>query len=443
MDDIKSLKTPEEKRAKRFEYWMAKPGVEFNSPEAETAYFRRLKRITDAYKVEVPDRVPVSLPVENFPAYYAGTDFKTVMYDYDELYRAWKKFLDDFEMDSYNSPGLVMPGRVYDLLDYRAYHWPGHGLPDNATGHQYVEGEYMMADEYDLLIENPSDFWMRVYLPRVLGIFEPLTELQSLTDIWEAPASYFIPFMNPAMKEMLKKLSDVGDELSKWAEVVGRCSIEAVKAGVPSQMLGSIAKAPFDILGDTLRGTKGIMLDMLRQPDKLLAAIDAVTDITITNLVQTVNRNNGMMAFFVLHKGADGFLSDQQFDTFYWPSLRRVMLALIGEGIIPMLFAEGSYDSRIEKFDEFKKGEVAWLFDRTDMAFAKKVLGDRCCISGNVPTSLMTTGTPEEVTNYCRELIEICAPGGGFILAGGAMVDRCKPENLVAMMDAAKEYGIY
>ncbi|MBN2240930.1 MAG: hypothetical protein JW712_14265 [Dehalococcoidales bacterium] len=443
MDELQSLKTPEQKRAKRFEYWLTPPDIEFNSPEAEAAYQRRLKRLSTAYKVEVPDRVPVSLPVENFPAYYAGTDFKTVMYDYDELYRAWRKYLDDFDMDSYNSPGMVMPGRVYDILDYRAYHWPGHGLLDTATGHQYVEGEYMMADEYDALIKNPADFWMRTYLPRVLGIFEPLTGLQPLTDIWESPASYFMPFMSPGVKEMLRKLADVGDELARWSEVVGRCSVEAIKAGVPAQMVGSIAKAPFDIIGDTLRGTRGIMLDMLRQPDKLLEAVDAITEITIDNLIATVNKSKGLMAFFVLHKGADGFLSDSQFDKFYWPSLRKLMLALINEGIIPMLFAEGSYNTRIEKFDEFKKGEVAWLFDRTDMAFAKKVLGDRCCISGNVPTSLITTGTPEEVKDYCKELIDVCAPGGGFILAGGAMVARANPENLIAMMDAAKEYGMY
>ncbi len=443
MNDIKAAETPVEKRAKRFEEWLKVPDIEFNSPEAREQYIRRLARIADAYRVKTPDRVPVSLPVENFPAYYAGTDFKTVMYDYDELYRAWSKFFNDFDMDSYNSPGMVMPGKVYDLLDYRGYHWPGHGLPDNATGHQYVEGEYMMADEYDRLMKNPSDFWMRNYLPRVLGIFEPLKQLQSLTDIWESPASYFMPFMAPEFKDMLYRLDQIGEDLKKWSEVVGRCSFEAMRAGVPAQMVGSIAKAPLDIIGDTLRGTKGIMLDMLKQPEKLLEAIDVITDITIDNLIATVNKSNGIMAFFVLHKGADGFLSAKQFEKFYWPSLRRVMKALIEEGIIPVLFAEGSYDTRIETCNEFKKGEVAWLFDRTDMAHAKKVLGDTCCISGNVPTSLITTGTAEEVRNYCRELIEICAPGGGFILAGGAMVDKGKPENLIAMMDAAKEFGVY
>jgi uroporphyrinogen-III decarboxylase len=55
----------------------------------------------------------------------------------------------------------------------------------------------------------------------------------------------------------------------------------------------------------------------------------------------------------------------------------------------------------------------------------------------------MVTGTPKEVKEYCRKLIEVCAPGGGFILTGGARVDQGNPDNLRAMMEAAKEYGRY
>lgn len=443
MNNEWSKLTKEEKRAKRMEGFLEVPDIEFNSPEAKKLYRERTKRLADAYRVEVPDRVPVSLPVENYPAYYAGTDYKTVMYDYEKLYHAWRKFLDDFEMDSFTSPGLVMQGRVYDLLDYHGYHWPGHGLSDSAPGYQYNEQEWMKAEEYGALIRNPSDFWMRTYLPRIFGLLEPIQKMQSLTDIWEAPSLYFTPFMMPEFKELLHKLDEIGDELTRWSEAVGRCTMDATKAGIPSGMSGGLAKAPFDIIGDTLRGTRGIMTDIIERPDTLLEAIDVITEITIDNLIQSINRNNGIMAMFVLHKGADGFLSPKQFEKFYWPSLRKLMLALIEEGIIPMLFAEGSYDTRIETCNEFNKGEVAWLFDKTDMAHAKKVLGDTCCISGNLPSSLVSTGTVEEVKKYCRELIETCAPGGGYILAGGATIHTGKAENLVAIIDTAKEYGVY
>jgi hypothetical protein len=44
---------------------------------------------------------------------------------------------------------------------------------------------------------------------------------------------------------------------------------------------------------------------------------------------------------------------------------------------------------------------------------------------------------------YCRKLIEACGEGGGFILTGGANLDRGRAENLRAMMEAAREYGVY
>ncbi len=108
------------------------------------------------------------------------------------------------------------------------------------------------------------------------------------------------------------------------------------------------------------------------------------------------------------------------------------------------LFAEGSYNQRLEYLGDFPKGWVTWLFDQTDMARAKKIIGDTCCISGNVPASLMVTGQPQQVKDYCRRLIETCAPGGGYILAGGCQATETKnPNNFRVFMEAAVEYGTY
>lgn len=141
--------TPDEKRQQRFRWALEPPAVNFSSPEAEKAYQVRRKRLVDAYQMKEPDRVPVQLPFGIMPAHYAGITLRTAMYDYDELRRAWKKFIYDFEMDTYAGPGGVLPGRVYDLIDYRLYKWPGHGLPLDAPGLQFVEGEYMKADELE------------------------------------------------------------------------------------------------------------------------------------------------------------------------------------------------------------------------------------------------------------------------------------------------------
>ncbi len=120
-----------------------------------------------------------------------------------------------------------------------------------------------------------------------------------------------------------------------------------------------------------------------------------------------------------------------------------MILGLIHEGIVPILFAEGSYNDRLEVIQDLPRGSVIWHFDKTEMSKAKEILGPNACIMGNVPTSLLTTGRPEEVKEYCRNLIEVCGKGGGYILAGGAGISEGPPDNLRAMMAAAKEYGTY
>jgi len=118
-------------------------------------------------------------------------------------------------------------------------------------------------------------------------------------------------------------------------------------------------------------------------------------------------------------------------------------MGVVDEGCVPLLFAEGSYNRRLEIVKDLPRASVIWWFDQTDMARAKKILGGNACISGNVPTSLMCTGTPQAVKEYCRNLIAVCGKGGGYILTGGAAVHKANPDNLRAMMEAVKEYGVY
>jgi hypothetical protein len=434
--------SPYEKMEERFRRWLSPPEAEFVSPEVEKAYQGRVTRLIDAIKLREPDRVPVMLPIGFLPAYYAGGDFRTIIYDYDELRRAWLKYIHDFDMDSYTNPGLILPGKVFEALDFKQYKWPGHGLSPDASMYQFVEGEYMKADEYDALIEDPSDFWMRTFLPRVFGAFEPFQRLSPWTTIFEIPTAYFLPYTRPDVQAAFQALIDAGKNVAKWGEVVSDCNQEALNTGFPS-LRSSIIKAPFDMIGDALRGTQGIMMDMFRQPDKILEAMERIAPLTVRAAVANADATGGVTALMPLHKGDDTFMSDKQFETFYWPSLKKVILGLIDEGVVPVLFAEGRYNKRLEIIRDVPRGAVIWYFDQTDMARAKEVLGDTACIAGNVPTSLMCTGTPQAVKEYCRQLIEDVGKGGGFILTGGASIDKGNPDNMHAMMDAAKEYGVY
>ena len=433
--------TPAEKRDKRFREWL-KTDIKFDSPAAEKAYHTRIKRLADTLLMKKADRVPVTLPVDSFPALYAGTTFHKVMYDYDELYRAWKKFLNEFEMDSLVGPGMVYPGRVFDIVNYKLYAWPGHGLPLNANGHQFVEGEYMKADEYDAFLSDPSDYCMRVFLPRAMGALEPFHKLPSLTSLLGKPQTLLMVAGQPDVQAAFQSLADAGREMARYQQVIMKFGREAQAAGYPA-IPGGVTMAPFDTLGDALRGTRGVIMDMYRRPDKVMQAVDVIADFCTKNAIESLNAMGGIMVTFPLHKGDDTFMSDAQFLKFYWPSLKKVILAMINEGIMVSLFAEGKYNNRLELVKDLPAGWILWHFDQTDMSKVKKVFGNTQCLTGNVPTSFMCTGTPEAVKDYCRRLIELCGKDGGYILTGGASCSEVKAENLRAMMAAAKEYGTY
>jgi hypothetical protein len=436
--------TPEQKRKWRLDNFLSTEGIEFVSPEARDAYLVRAKRRVDFYNVTEPDRVPLTLPVGNLPYILAGINYRTAMYDYNQAVEACKKFNEKYsaELEYFASPSTI-PGRVMDMMDYKLYAWPGHGLPVDAGGVQFMENEYMKAEEYDDLIRDPSDFWFRTYLPRVFGALEPLRNSQSMTDMVEVVSLGQLGVLaNPQMQETLLKLVEVGREYQRMAKIVGPYAGLGVANGFPVTS-GTMAKAPFDTLGDTLRGTAAIMKDMYRRPDKVLEACDKIADLTINSILKSPAMPRILVITYPLHKGADGWMSQKQFETFYWPSLKKVMDAFINEGIIQHLFAEGTFNTRMEYFTQFPKGSVTWLFDQSDMARAKQILGKNCSIQGNVPASLTVTGDPRDVKEYCRKLIETCGQGGGYLLAAGCTAENPKLENLRAMVQAVNEYGYY
>ena len=433
--------SPSERREERFKRWLLPANVKFASPAAAKAYKERVTRLITAIQLKKPDRVPVMMPGGFVAAACTGVPLGKIMYDYDELCRVTLKFLQEFETDMYHGPDLAFPGKVFERIAYISHKWPGHGLAPDAPTYQFVEGEYMKADEYDSLISDPTDFWLRTYLPRVAGAFEPFKRLQQANPLLGIPIGYLTSFGAPDVQAALQALLDAGKESTMWAEKVANCNQKMLEMGIPL-FWGGIATAPFDGIADMLRGTQGIVFDMYRQPSKLLKAIESITPVTIETAVKASNASGSPLTFIPLHKGADGWMSEKQFLKFYWPTLKDLCTGLINEGIVPLLFAEGGYNSRLEVVKDLPKGSVVWWFDQTDIFRAKETLGDTACICGNVPSSLLLSSKPTDVKEHCRKLIEVVGKDGGYILTSGAIMNQAKADNIRAMMIAAKEYGV-
>lgn len=435
--------TANERRAWRVERWR-NPDLAFASPEAEAAYKARVDRLVAALELREPDRVPVNINGGWWPAVWAGLTPYEAMTDSARAAQAWVDFNLEFQPDSFVSPLMyTTPGSVFEAVDYKLYSWPGHGVAETAS-YQYNEKEWMLAEEYDHLISDPSDYMMRTYLPRTVGAFAGFAGLSSLFDFIELPfvSGHVGGWGAPAMADGLERMARAARAVGDWAGTTFAKVGELTALGFPAYY-GGATKAPFDILGDSLRGTREVIIDMFRRPDKVIQACERLVPIAIDMVLRRPGERPTPLIFMPLHKGADGFMSDEQFHTFYWPTLKAVIEGLVEEGYIPFLFAEGRYGSRLEAIMDVPKGCTAWLFDQTDMARAKATIGQVACIEGNVPLSLIYAGTPQETKQYAKELIETAGPGGGYILNIGAVADTGNPENLHAMIEAAREFGRY
>ena len=402
-------------------------------------YHQRWARIEDAVALRETDRVPFVYFSTFWAARLSGYTIQEMMYDVDKYIDVSRKAMDMLQPDAYSAL-LFAFGNTLEGLDYRPMQWPGHGVDANAT-FQYIDQEFMSPDEYDEYIFDPTGFYLRKYLPRLAGAYEVLGLLPDFAasaewDLISAAGG----FADERLQQGMQRLYEVG---AKTAYVLGQTldfTREMKAAGYPL-IAGGFCKAPYDLFADFLRGSKGAMLDMFRNRERLLAAMAKARVLLLRHVEATTKMLGCRYVFMPLHWGLDGFMSPDQFNTFYWPELRNTMLALIEKDLVPCLLWEGNCTSRLETIADIPPGKAMYCFEGTDMFRAKEVLGDIVCLRGNVPSSLLNVGTPDDVDAYCRKLIETVGKGGGFILDGAIGIpDEARPENVRAMAESVNKY---
>lgn len=411
-----------------------------------TEFAERNNRVNRAIAMELPDRVPVQLFVGYFAGRYCGTPFSAVYYDAEKWKAANVRTITELQPDVYWAQTAGVSGKALEILRPLQMRWPGFGVAPNHS-HQAIELEPMKPEEYDAFLSDPSDYIVRSFLPRVMESAIPLTKLPPLRSLIHSLGTtrFLAQCMLPEITEMLQKFREAAELQAEYQKYDANFMEEMADLGFPSYNTPRLmAAAPFDTISDFLRGMRGAMLDMFRIPDKLKAACEMLCNQTV-NMIQampapadgSINR-----VFMALHRGSDGFMSLSQFEQFYWPTLKKVLLALVDAGWTPCPFFEGTWDQRLEYFRELPKGKILCHFAQTDPKKAKAVLGGHLCFMVDVPGFLLQTGSVTEVEQHCRNLIDVCGRDGGFIMTATCM-DEANPANVKAMIDITKSYGRY
>ena len=404
----------------------------------------REQRITDAIHLKMTDRVPVACDLGFFVAKYTGIPCSAAYYDCDAWLAAYRETLKDFQPDMAFTRAFT-PGKALEYLDPKYMRWPGYGVNPN-HGMQSIEIEALQENEYDLFLSSPADYMLRHHVPRLHGSLEGLSILPPLSSTsWIEPwASQTLAMLvtDPKMEAAIDSLQKAGRELRKWQSKADEFNQLLKDFGIPQLYQGGILP-PFDVISHSVRGMKGTMLDMYRQPGKLLEMCEFLLKKSLEKPLPEPNEYGNLRMFMTNTRGSDDFMSMKQFDTFYWPTFQKLVTTLIERGATPCIFFEGNFTSRLEYLLEFPKGKLLARFDTTDIFRAKEILKDHVCIEGNIPSSLLQMGTVQDTKDYCKKLIDVVGKGGGYIISPRSSTDEVNPANLKAMIEFTKEYGVY
>jgi hypothetical protein len=409
---------------------------------ADQLYLEREKRVRDAIELKVPDRAPLSANINIHQ--YTGVSNSAAYYDPIAWKMAMRKIVLDFEPDSCNA-GLPSSGAAKEALDVKNGLWPGWQVPPDYE-YQFVEGEYMKEDEYDMFLYDPSGFIIRRYLPRVYGSLAPLARLPRLDSMFQGFEAVTTLFASPEYMEMSSRLAEAGRHTLEFRKTIGDTYEELAQLGFPAfapVATGGVGGAPFDSLSSFLRGMKGSMVDMYRRPEKLLQACDAILERRkgTSFPADPTKRGNPKKIGVPLWRGDKAFMSDSQFKKFYWPGLKKALQANIDLGYVPVPFFEAEFGDRLECLLELPKGKILASVEHMDAVRAKQILGGHTCILTRGPLSSKLWSL-REVESYTKDLFDKCGKNGGFIL-DLRLPDKAKTEDIQAMLLSLKQYIKY
>ena len=402
----------------------------------------RIQVVNDAIALKEPDHVPVAPMLGCLPYHLFHSSFKNSMYDFEDASRAVIEFFQKYHPDAHNY-NPMWSGRANELAGSSMIDWPGRPgsrVPDTST-YQVIEHEYMEEDEYPELLDDFTGYMLRKYIPRA---FPKLAGLSGLT---MNPSSilgskFLSGISSEPVMEAMETLRQIGVENRKAEAATTALNAELARMGFPPMKTG-FGEAPFDILSDYFRGTMGTFSDLIECPEMIERACDLFAEIQIQSWQYFRKDMPVKRVYFPLHKGMDGFMSPAQYEKLYWRPLMKVVDALIELGVCPILYGEGPYNSRIDQMTDIPVGKCIVHFEKADMAKAKRVLGDKTCISGNLSIYLLEHGTKEQVIEETKKLLDICAPGGGYIFDTNACMGAAKEENIDAMFETLEQYGKY
>jgi uroporphyrinogen decarboxylase len=253
-----------------------------------------------------------------------------------------------------------------------------------------------------------------------------------------------------AHKPLIKNLEDVSDlevpdpyTTFPMNEILKATKILSKEIGDQVWICARADQGPMD-LSAQLRGMSELMLDIaLEEQDDLIHALLDFSRRVATRYAYALIDCGGNSTSIGEPIAGPDLLSPRHYKKYPWIHEKRMVDELKEKQIILHNHICGNTIPIIEEFIA-TDAQVLEVDHKTDPVKLKQAARHKTCLLGNINTGLLMDGSPDDVDNACKHLIEIWKPDSGFILGPGCALGTTTPvDNIHALVESAKKYGVY
>jgi uroporphyrinogen decarboxylase len=277
-------------------------------------------------------------------------------------------------------------------------------------------------------IHVTTDNWI---LPQALGV-----PVQFYPDL--PPTGLARPLANTKDLSVLPPVNE--------ARSAARMGLLPEATGYARDMLGDTCfiKTNFDqgpfSLASAVRGIEQLMIDMHDDEGFVFDLLEICTEM-VCELGLGVGRARPHAITF--GDSVAGLISRADFIKFAFPPEKEVVQRLHAALDMPVFLHICGRASHILDYMVSTGADVLELDHCNDFAEVIRQVGSRVCVEGNLdPAGVLWQGSPELVRKKSAELVRLAGADGGLILSPGCEVPRdTPPANILAMVDAARDYS--
>lgn len=247
--------------------------------------------------------------------------------------------------------------------------------------------------------------------------------------------------LEPAIKDYatdLPKLKIVDPYKDGWLPLV----LESVRRlkGLCKDKIAVVGylQAPFRCAA-MLRESSKVYIDMRKNKEYL------------HQLMEFTTINDLVFGSALVHAGADiimisdptssgDTISRAQWEEFGFVHTKELVKHLKKTGVKIFLHVCGNVIDRVGSFAELGVNGIS-VDEKVDLAEARRIVGNKVCLIGNVSPTHIVTKSPSEIIEESQSCIERAGKEGAFILSGGCQIPpEGKPENIRVMVETAHNY---